>query len=282
VRADALFVELTEVRAVQAAGHAWSTGQARAVAAAVRTVKGSGTMDTATARSLRGLLQAQPAIARSALDATLPVLDQTRRASVEDADEALGRRNLRDALSPSERSRLTGRDAAAVGVLALAFSRFAVECEARARAALADGLRREAPVHQVVSALENATLGRVGTAEVIARTEAAYAWSAVQNGVVDVLSGVVPGMRKRWTELVNDMTGAPLDNRVAPDSMVLHGQLAVDGLFIMPPDDRAPSKMVGKTWAQPPNRRNDRARLTVWRAGWGVPAWEWRGRRVAV
>ncbi len=85
-------------------------------------------------------------------------------------------------------------------------------------------------------------------------------------------------MMMRWTEKVDDATGRPLDKRVAGDSLVLHGQLAAPvglALFIMPGwgTDKTSSAMAGDTWYHPPNRPYDRAILTPWFPGSGVPGW---------
>jgi hypothetical protein len=117
--------------------------------------------------------------------------------------------------------------------------------------------------------------------ERVAKTEASAAYNRVQDAVITDIAGELPGMRKRWVELVSDLTGTPLDARVAKDSLVLHGQLTKPGgSFTMPPDERAPSKLVGKTWSAPPNRPHDRAIVTAWMPGWGVPGWVWNGGRV--
>ncbi len=84
-------------------------------------------------------------------------------------------------------------------------------------------------------------------------------------------------MRQRWTELINDLTGQPLDNRVAKDSIAMHGQVAYPGHYFTMPAGDVPHLMVGKQWLYPPNRPNDRAVLTPWMRGWGVPAWEYHG-----
>jgi nicotinamide mononucleotide adenylyltransferase len=113
------------------------------------------------------------------------------------------------------------------------------------------------------------------------RTETSYAFNRAHQAGIEALQAEDQTVRMRWTEHVDDITGAPLDNRVGQDSLVLHGQVAVHGkLFHMPPDPRTPKGMEGKEWAHPPNRPNDRAVLLPWRSGWGVPAWEWRnGKR---
>lgn len=84
----------------------------------------------------------------------------------------------------------------------------------------------------------------------------------------------------RWTERIDDASGIPLDKRVAQDSFVLHGQVArPGGTFTMPADPRAPTRMVGQSWAHPPNRPNDRSVYVPWRRAWGVPGWVYQGGR---
>ena len=99
----------------------------------------------------------------------------------------------------------------------------------------------------------------------------------------------IPDMRLRWVEYCNDETGAPLDSRVAVDSIAIHAELAVGGLFTMPEtaphadahgNTEVPAALIGKTWPHPPDRPNDRALVQAWRPAWPVPAWVLRnGRR---
>lgn len=113
-----------------------------------------------------------------------------------------------------------------------------------------------------------------------ARTESSYAFNLGQAEGVAELAKHHPGMLQRWTELVDDATGAPMDNRVGMDSIVMHGQVAAPGgRFSMPADPRAPTSLIGLSWTHPPNRPNDRAVLTPWMRGWPVPAWQYRGGR---
>lgn len=116
--------------------------------------------------------------------------------------------------------------------------------------------------------------------ERVARTEASFAYNDALDSGIELLAEELPGLRARWTEHVNDSTWEPLDNRVAADSMALHGQVKrPGGVFVMPSD--GPSDLVGKAYESPPNRPNDRAVLTPWRKEWGIPAYEVRdGRKV--
>ncbi len=134
-------------------------------------------------------------------------------------------------------------------------------------------------VSELVQATIDAGWWRV---ERLLRTETAYAFNAVADASVTKLAEQHRDVRKRWTERVDDRTGRPLDNRVAADSLVLHGQIAKPGgVFTMPAAPGAPPKMVGLSWAFPPNRPNDRAVVLPWRPGWGIPGWTLRDGRAA-
>ena len=127
-------------------------------------------------------------------------------------------------------------------------------------------------------------------AERIVRTECSQAWNASHATALDDASEIIPGLFRRWVEYVNDLTGAPLDGRVANDSLVLHGQVAFTpegatmearstflvggtGGFEMPRDARVNAKLWGKRYAHPPNRPNDRSRIVGWKVDWPVPAY---------
>ena len=113
-------------------------------------------------------------------------------------------------------------------------------------------------------------------AERIARTEISYAYNAAfSDSLVAVKAELLPDLWGRWCELIDDTTGRPYDARVAQDSVVLHGQVAVPGgYFVMPVDNRASPKVWGLSWNGPPNRPNDRASLGAWRPHWSdIPAW---------
>lgn len=127
-------------------------------------------------------------------------------------------------------------------------------------------------------------------AERIVRTESSFAWSASHASALDDASELIPGLFRRWVEYVNDQTGAPLDGRVANDSLVLHGQVAFTptdatmearstflvggtGGFEMPRDGRVNPKLWGRRYAHPPNRPNDRSRIVGWKVDWPIPAY---------
>lgn len=119
-------------------------------------------------------------------------------------------------------------------------------------------------------------------AERIVRTEMANAFNAAHADSIVEANRLLLDLGKRWSEHVSDTTGLPLDARVAPDSMVLHGQVtAADGVFVMPPDERVSSKVWNKVYTHSPNRPNDRSVTMPWRSGWGIPGWQWKeGKRV--
>ena len=110
----------------------------------------------------------------------------------------------------------------------------------------------------------------------IARTNAAYAFNAsLYDGIADGAKDL-PGLGMRWTELVYDETGMPMDSRVAADSLALHAQIAdANGIFTMPADPRVRMTMWGETYLFPPNRPNDRSCLTPWHPSWGVPGYRY-------
>ncbi len=127
-------------------------------------------------------------------------------------------------------------------------------------------------------------------AERIVRTETSWAWNSSHSSALDEASEIIPGLFRRWVEYVDDFTGAPLDGRVANDSLVLHGQVCFTptnatmearstllvggtGGFEMPRDPRVNAKLWGKRYAHPPNRPNDRSRVVGWKVDWPVPAY---------
>jgi hypothetical protein len=124
-------------------------------------------------------------------------------------------------------------------------------------------------------------------AERIVRTEMSFAASASAREAADQQAEELDGdLWTRWTEHVTD-EGVPLDDRVGVDSEAMHGQVAPPGgMFTQPPTSRdgedVGDSLVGRQWASPPNRPNDRAVLVPWRASWGIPGWRWEGRRVPV
>lgn len=127
-------------------------------------------------------------------------------------------------------------------------------------------------------------------AERVARTELATAFNVTQADGVREISRELPDIMMRWTEYVDDATGRPLDDRVDPDSMIMHGQVApAGGEFVFPDDfgdyvDAKAAKRLERFrgWrGLPLLRPNGRETLSPWRPHWGIPAWQWvDGRRV--
>ncbi len=142
----------------------------------------------------------------------------------------------------------------------------------------------EATMGQAISAIGEELDQQWWRVERLVRTEVSGAFNRAHAAGIEALHGADSAMRMRWTEHVDDLTHTPMDARVGKDSLVLHGQVALPGkMFHMPNDSRTPKGMAGKSWASPPNRPNDRAVLLPWKAGWGIPAWEWRnGKRVVL
>jgi hypothetical protein len=123
-------------------------------------------------------------------------------------------------------------------------------------------------------------------AERIVRTEQAWAYNATHRDAIEETAQEIDDMYMRWTELVDDDSLEPLDDRVGADSVALHGQVVKPGgLFKMPPDaheievetrwgtSKVSKGLLHKSWAHPPNRPHDRAVIQAWRPGWDVPGW---------
>jgi len=124
-------------------------------------------------------------------------------------------------------------------------------------------------------------------AERIVRTEQAWAFNAtIRDGIAATAEAVGGDLYMRWTEMVDDDSLEPLDDRVSADSIALHGQVARPGeQFTMPSSargleirnrfgrSRVDPDMIGQGWDHPPNRPNDRSSVLPWRPGWDAPGW---------
>jgi hypothetical protein len=129
-------------------------------------------------------------------------------------------------------------------------------------------------------------------AERIVRTESLWAYNSAQADAIEASAEELPDLEMRWTEYIDDATGQRLDLRVAGDSVVMHGQVVPPGsMFIFPNDYadllddpkelKACARFVGRSWAHPPMRPNDRSSLIPWRRDWGIPGWRWQdGHRI--
>ena len=132
---------------------------------------------------------------------------------------------------------------------------------------IAKGLATGKTTDQVSTELLTANTGFKGAwwkAERIARTEVSYAYNVTAREGSKKLGEAFPDVLNRWVEYVDDDSRLGLDDRVGDDSLRLHGQLRRPG---QPFHDVVNKRDV----TEPPNRPNDRAALTVWRASWGEP-----------
>ena len=142
-------------------------------------------------------------------------------------------------------------------------------------------IEEDATVGDLIETAESVVEAEAWRLERLVRTETSFAFNQAAFDALNELSGDpdFKGMYGRWTEMINDITGRPFDNKVAKDSIALHGQLARPGKeFRMPP-----SADVGKyrdlAWLHPPNRCNDRAILVPWSRDFGIPGYILQGGR---
>lgn len=119
-------------------------------------------------------------------------------------------------------------------------------------------------------------------AERIVRTEVAQSYNTAQADALRDTAQVMPDLMMRWTELVADVSLIKLDARVGDDSVAMHGQLAKPGgefrmPSVAPPGLKISPSLLGRSWANPPNRPNDRSLVQPWRPGWRIWGWEFVG-----
>lgn len=154
-------------------------------------------------------------------------------------------------------------------------ARYGATLIAAGEQAIAHTLLTGGTQQQVADAVGTAMNVNWWRAERIARTESAYAFNASAFLQVQADAAELGDLMGRWSELVDDLTGAPYDDRVAADSLALHGQIARPGAaFTMPVSQNVSAKLWGKTWLYPPNRCNDRSCYGTWRPHWyDIPAW---------
>lgn len=172
-------------------------------------------------------------------------------------------------------------------------SRYGAHVVTRAEEELAASLALGESTHQAMDRLDGMVDGEWYRAERIVRTEYAHAYNGEHRETYDAASEEFDGdLWSQWSEHVS-ADGSPLDDRVAVDSLAMHGQVARPGeLFTQPPTSPAPDAkgrtdvpagLVGQSWEFPPNRPNDRSVLIPWRPHWEIPGWVWRdGRRMPV
>jgi hypothetical protein len=188
--------------------------------------------------------------------------------------------------------KLTDRAPSLLGVHKRSLSRYGARLIGKFQEQTSLGLALGESTPQIVERIQTTGDLEWWQAERIVRTETAYAYNAAQRDAITAQAEELddPLLCAQWSEQA-DEDGAPLDDRVAVDSLAMHGQVApTGGVFTMPPTSprpdakgrtKVPDALVGKTWDCPPNRPNDRSALTPWRPDWDLPGWVWRsGRRV--
>ena len=166
------------------------------------------------------------------------------------------------------------------------FNNYGVNIVAKVEKEMALSLLKGESPHQAIDAIAAAIDGEWWQGERIVRTEMAYAYNATHRDGIMEASSEIPDLYMRWEEHCS-ATGEPLDDRVAVDSIAMHGQVTkAGGVFTMPSDAPFPDKkgntdvpksLIGKTWMFPPNRPNDRAVVQAWMPDWGVPGWKYVG-----
>ena len=167
-------------------------------------------------------------------------------------------------------------------------ARYGVNVVNKVERGLAVSLLKGESSSEAIDTVEELIDGEWWQGERIVRTEMAYAFNATHADGMEESAQALPELRMRWEENCDD-DGEPLDDRVAVDSLAMHGQVvAPGGLFVMPPTSRVlgpkgetqvPKSLVGLAWEFPPNRPNDRAVLAPWMPDWGVPGWAWDGSK---
>lgn len=153
---------------------------------------------------------------------------------------------------------------------------------------LAVSLVSAQPTSEVMDKVADIIDGEWWQGERIVRTELAWAYNGALRDGIKESAQEIDELYQRWEENCGD-SGQPLDNRVAVDSIAMHGQVAkAGGLFVMPPvapfpdaegNTLVPRSLVGKAWEFPPNRPNDRSVLSPWMKSWGIPGWRYVGGR---
>jgi hypothetical protein len=150
-------------------------------------------------------------------------------------------------------------------------------------------IQNETPL-QAIDRIQETAQNQWWQAERIVRSETAAAYNASHHDGIAEVAEEIEDLMMQWNEHCGD-DGEPLDDRVAVDSLALHGQIApVGGVFTCPSrapvaDSKGNTKvaegMAGEEFEYPPNRPNDRSVLAPWRKSWGIPGWQWKnGRKV--
>jgi GNAT superfamily N-acetyltransferase len=174
-------------------------------------------------------------------------------------------------------------------------SRYGAAVVMSAERDIATGLALGEGQSKIIDRVQGSIDGEWYQAERIVRTELSGAYNTTHREAIEIESEAFAdegGVWAQWSEHCDD-DGVPRDNRVAVDSIAMHGQVVRSGqLFVMPPtaphpdakgNTEVPASLVGRTWSAPPNRPNDRSVVAPWRPHWGIPGWQWvGGQRVPV
>ena len=158
----------------------------------------------------------------------------------------------------------------------------------RMEATLSESLMAGKQTAQITDELREIADLEYYQADRICRTELSWSYNASNRDGMAACLDDIPDLMHRWTENVDDYSGEPFDDKVAVDSLAMHGQVAEvsGGLFTQPADSpypdakgktEVPFALVGQQWEFPPNRPNDRATTMPWRADWGIPAYRMVG-----
>lgn len=246
-----------------------------------RILREVGEVDAAIPRLRQFVLRRQQSLVRSLEHTLAEGTEATMLRGARSAGTLLGRvREVRSPLSSAEvLDKLVARRMPAM----LAARQEAAESlGVQFRAAFAEELRNARAMQltgkELVEALDARFDRTLSMVERTVATETSRAYNLAQRDAITLAAEEDPALRgrlfMRWTELVSDTTGQPLDRRVGEDSILLHGQVALPGgMFTMPDGPRVPRGMAGRSWPCPPNRPRDRATLVPWMSGWGIPGW---------
>lgn len=234
---------------------------------------------------LQQVREAQQAIAARLAKVLRPVLSEAQLTGVDQANEAMEdlERSFTGALLDLPTAELAIRERIKdqrASVLDrtndTAWVNFGAALVIGMATAAAQSLALQEPPMDAIDRLREAADQNWWRGERIIHTEMAYAYNQAQADAIAEVAPFLDGMGKRWCELVDDVTGRPMDNRVGNDSLVLHGQVVEhSGLFVMPPDPIVHPSFWNKAWFSSPNRPNDRSITMPWRPAWGVPGWRW-------
>jgi hypothetical protein len=278
---------LLDMGTVKGLGKFYASAQAELVRKIDKALKG-GKKDTMTVQQMQVMLaqvkDAQAYIAKRLAAGMVPATVQAQTEGIQQAAKTIVDlekmfTGATIALPVEEAATFMGliqsRQPSLIKANAASFARYGTTVTQKIQQQLALSLASGETPFEAMSRVEKTANIQFWQAERIVRTELAYAFNA---GHVDSTASAAKelgdDLYNRWCEHVDDFTGTALDDRVANDSLVLHGQVVLPGQpFVMPADPRVPAKLWGKTFMQGPNRPNDRSVTMPWRPHWGIPAW---------